>query len=133
MKKFICSLTVSLLFSVWTYGQVLSLGEMNPPADFENIHVERIAGDELTSSFVIWVKTSVKEHYHAEHSEVVYILEGSGEMTIGTETQSIESGDYLFIPKGTKHSVLVTSSAPLKAISIQSPHFDGTDRVFTGQ
>ena len=113
--------------------QFLSTAEIIPIEEYENIHVQKLDDDPLTTTFMIWVKETVKEHYHAEHTEVVYVLEGSGLMTLGEEEKKITSGDYVFIPKGTHHSVQVIGDIPMKVLSIQTPSFDGKDRVFVTQ
>ena len=61
------------------------------------------------------------------------MLEGSGLMTLGDEERRIKKGDYVFIPKGTHHSVQVIGEEPMKVISVQTPSFDGSDRVFVTQ
>ncbi len=94
----------------------------------EPLKVEKIGGDSLTTSFVISIKQGVKKHFHKEHSETIYILEGQGKMLLGEKTINIKKGDYIFIPKNTPHKVDVTSENPLKVLSIQSPYFDGKDR-----
>lgn len=129
MKTLILSI-IFLVVSIKLLGQThQSLHDQNPPPDFENVHVEPLAGDSLSSSFLIWVKNSVALHLHEHHSEHVIILEGEGEMRIGDDTLFIQPGDYLFLPKGTPHAVWVTSPQAIKAISIQTPLFDGSDRV----
>ena len=108
-----------------------ALDSFKPGAEYDNIHVMKIEEDSLQSTFVIWVKKSVKEHFHAEHTENLIVLEGKAEMKLGDSVFVISKGDYLNIPKGTPHAVLsVLSKKPLKVLSIQSPYFDGKDRVF---
>jgi quercetin dioxygenase-like cupin family protein len=102
------------------------------PSTFDNVYVRKIADDSLQTTFVIWIKRGVTEHYHQAHTENIYVLEGKAEMTIKGDKQIVKKGDYLNIPMGTIHSVnKVLSRKPLKVISIQSPRFDGTDRVLT--
>ena len=72
----------------------------------------------------------VKEHKHKFHTEQVTILQGVGEMTLGDKTFTIKKGDVIFIPKNTFHSVKSKSSIPLKVQSVQTPMFDGKDRIF---
>jgi quercetin dioxygenase-like cupin family protein len=107
--------------------------QLLPEDQFENIKVKGLDNSDDASSFIIWVKDHVREHYHKEHTEVVYVIEGSGMMTLGNDSYSIEKGDYIFIPRGTPHSVRVNEENTLKVISIQTPHFDGTDRHFTNR
>lgn len=105
----------------------------SPKVEYDNIHVEKLASDSLNSTFAIWIKKSVPEHYHAEHTETVVVLQGEGMMTLGSESFLIREGSTVYIPKGTPHSVKVSSKVPLKVISVQSPMFSGKDRIFTNQ
>jgi quercetin dioxygenase-like cupin family protein len=100
---------------------------------FSNVHVLPLNEDSLSSTFIIWVKDEVKPHYHEAHTEVVYVLKGKGDMMLNDTWKTIKAGDYIFIPKGTKHAVKVTGDETLKVISIQSPRFDGQDRVLVPQ
>lgn len=106
------------------------LDAISPPGEFENIHVEKIATDSLSTAFVIWVKKEVKPHVHERHTESLYVLEGDGKMLLGSETIQISAGDFLHIPSGTIHSLEVTSQKPVKVISLQAPEFHGKDRKF---
>ena len=121
-----------VLLSTVVFGQEFSeLETYEPSGEFDNIHVMKVAEDELQSSFVIWIKKGVKEHYHSEHTENIIVLEGEAVMTLGDDLFLIKKGDYVNIPKGTPHSVTqVLSDEPLKVLSVQSPKFDGSDRVF---
>lgn len=108
------------------------LNEYQPSEEYENIHVQKIAEDDLHSTYIIWVKESVAEHYHASHTENIVVIQGKARMTLNGEEITIKKGDYINIPEGTKHAVLeVTSHKPLKVMSTQSPKFDGKDRIFT--
>ncbi|MFN4233251.1 MAG: cupin domain-containing protein [Bacteroidia bacterium] len=122
---FIVCLTLKLKIAAQTFN----LNALVPKENFENIYSEKIAEDSLSSSFIIWIKKEVKLHKHLEHSEHVYILEGEGEMQLGEKWINIKSGDLIFIPKNTPHKVKTSSTTILKALSIQSPFFDGSDRI----
>lgn len=126
---------LNLLAVVFTFTlnaqEFKTFDEYQPIGEFENISVLKIAEDSLQSSFIIWIKKGVKAHYHAEHTENIVVLEGEAMMSMENELFMIKKGDYLNIPMGTVHSVTqILSDKPLKVLSIQSPHFDGTDRVF---
>lgn len=107
-----------------------SLDTITAPAVYENIYSRQIASDSLVSSYVIFIKKEVKKHKHVYHSEHVYILEGEGEMVLGEKTFKVKKGDIIFILKNTAHALKVTSSTPMKVLSIQAPMFDGKDRMF---
>lgn len=96
---------------------------------YDNIHSRAIATDSLSSGFVILIKKEVKLHKHLHHSEFVIVIDGEGKMTLGNQELIIKKNDVIFIPKNTPHKVITTSQTPLKVISIQSPYFDGKDRV----
>lgn len=129
MKWFVI---VLLQLSFKLYAQELKeLDTIQPSSSYENIHVRKIADDPLQSSFVIWVKDHVKAHYHADHTENIYVIDGKAEMLLGSETIEIKKGDYINIPKKTPHAVTkVLSRSPLMVLSIQSPQFEGKDRIF---
>jgi len=94
--------------------------------------VKKLSGDSLSTSFLIAIDKKVPLHKHLQHSEHVYVLSGKGEMTLGEKTFSISAGDFFFIPRNTPHALQVTQS-PVKIISVQSPHFDGSDRILLGK
>ena len=106
-----------------------SLDTVKAYGDYENIYLRKLNSDSLASSFVIFIKKEVKAHKHVFHSEHVYILDGEGEMTVGAQKMIVKKGDMIFIPKGTVHSLAVTSKIPVKVLSVQAPMFDGKDRV----
>ena len=118
-------------FPLLSEAQSVQFGDtISAPSFYENVFVKPISSDSLSSSFFIFIKKEVKMHKHLSHTENVYVLEGEGEMLLGDKHISIKKGDVIFIPKNTPHSLKVTSISPVKIISIQSPHFDGKDRVF---
>ena len=118
------------IFPLFALGQNQSLDTIKAPSNYDNIYNRTIASDSLSSSFVIFIKKEVKKHKHASHTENVYILDGEGEMVLGDKTFHIKKGDIIFIPMNTPHALKVTSSIPVKVLSVQSPHFDGKDRIF---
>jgi quercetin dioxygenase-like cupin family protein len=106
-----------------------NLAQLKPNRAYDNIHVEQISNDSNQTAFVIWIKNEVALHKHEWHTENVYILDGKGEMTLGDEKFVVKKGDYFNIPEGTPHALKVLSSGPVKVLSIQSPYFDGSDRI----
>jgi mannose-6-phosphate isomerase-like protein (cupin superfamily) len=94
-----------------------------------SIRVSNLAGDSLTNSFIITITDSVKLHMHQYHSEHIYVISGSAQLTLGENKFEINPGDYVFIPRQTPHKAVVLGTLPLRVLSIQSPAFDGTDRT----
>ena len=130
MIKLIFSIIIAGLCSVYV-AQTNDVGDLTPDSsDYDNLYIKKLSSDSLSTSFAIWIKLKVKLHKHDFHTEHVYVLEGSGDFTLGDTTQPIKKGDLITIPKNTWHGVEVTSKVPLKVVSIQSPEFKGVDRVF---
>ena len=109
---------------------VFKLKKEKPDVIYENIHVRKISDSPEQTTFLIWIKNSVKLHKHVHHTENIYVISGNGELTIGDEKLVIKKGDFFTIPKNTPHGLEVRSSAPVKVLSIQSPQFKGVDRIF---
>jgi mannose-6-phosphate isomerase-like protein (cupin superfamily) len=131
MKHLAIPTFIALILTVSTMGQrIYTPSTENPDKDFENIYSSLIFSDSLTSSFLIIVKKEVKLHKHVNHSEHVYVLDGSGDMILGEDNISITKGDLIIIPKNTIHSLIVTSVDPVRILSFQSPEFSGNDRVY---
>jgi len=124
---FISTLLITLNFIGQT---VTNFDSIQPSEDYENIHVQKLDSDSLSTTFAIWVKLKVRMHKHAFHTENVYVSEGEGTFYLGDEQFPIKKGDLIVIPKNTWHGVDVTSTTAMKVISLQSPEFKGNDRIF---
>lgn len=127
--KYICAFALALLACSHSHAQHYAAVNERMHDELSKIQIERLAGDSLTTSFLIGIPHRVPTHYHAAHSEHVYVLQGSGRMWLGGDTLMIGPGDYVFIPAQTTHGVEVIGDEVLKVISIQAPDFDGSDRV----
>ena len=64
---------------------------------------------------------SVPLHTHEASEEVIHIISGAGEATIGDETFQLVAGSTLLIPIGTPHSFRSTSPDPLTLTFTFSP------------
>jgi mannose-6-phosphate isomerase-like protein (cupin superfamily) len=129
MRYFSYSFLLIILLSFSSYAQQQYIDSIQAPKDYENIYLRPLYSDSLSSSFVIFIKKEVKPHKHIYHTEQVYILDGEGEMLLGEKSIIVKKGDIIFIPKNTVHSLKNNSNIPVKVLSVQSPYFDGTDRV----
>ncbi|MFD2167969.1 cupin domain-containing protein [Thalassotalea euphylliae] len=123
------SLLTAILLLISSFTLAQNLQSYEAPKNNNNINVIPLGSDKHASEFLIFIRESVPLHYHAEHTELVYILSGMGSMQLGDQTMSVKSGDFIRIPQGTHHSVTVTSKEPLKVLSVQTPEFTGKDRV----
>ena len=125
------SFFILILFPVIGFAQTSNhLNDLVVKDSTANFNSIPLGSDSLSSAFLIVIKNEVKSHKHVYHTENVYIIEGTGHMTMGDKEFDVKPGDHFFIPKGIYHGVKVTSTKPLKLLSVQSPYSDGTDRVF---
>lgn len=61
-------------------------------------------------------------HTHPESDEVLVILEGTGEQTVGDSGKfAVGPGDSIFIPMGTEHSTFNTGWTQLRILAIYMP------------
>jgi mannose-6-phosphate isomerase-like protein (cupin superfamily) len=109
--------------------QHLSLSSLSNTED-QNIRVQALGSTAHSSSFVIWVRDSVKAHYHEAHTETLLVLEGEASMLLGDSILSIKPNDFIEIPPKTVHAVWVKGKKELKVLSVQAPEFKGKDRLF---
>ena len=126
------SITLTFLFLIYIASAqtIKSTYNLEPAEEYDNLYIQKIDTDSLSTTFAIWIKLQVKMHKHLNHVENLYILEGTGEFTVSDSTYDVKKGDLIIIPKNTWHGVTISSKKPMKAISIQSPEFKGLDRVF---
>jgi mannose-6-phosphate isomerase-like protein (cupin superfamily) len=133
MKKLFTILSIAIGATLANAQTITNEADLITPAKLATVEGRDIGSDSLSSGNVIWIKTELKAHKHLTHSEHVYVIDGEAEMRLGDKTVKIKNGDIIFIPKGTVHAVKVTSKRPLKVLSVQAPHSDGTDRVFVNE
>jgi hypothetical protein len=62
----------TLLISAGAMAQRIDTHHINPDStNYPNVYVKKIAEDSLQSTYIIWIKNTVKSHYHAHHTELV--------------------------------------------------------------
>lgn len=94
---------------------------IEPPGEFENIHLHSLESSEKRDLFVAWVKQEVPEEVHHDILESFLILEGSCECHITDEKGSTRivrmgQGDFITMQVGETHDIVITSLKPVKAI-----------------
>jgi mannose-6-phosphate isomerase-like protein (cupin superfamily) len=62
-------------------------------------------------------------HNH-EQEEIYFVLEGTGEICVADERQTIEGGEVVSIPSGAYHQLTNTGSTPLRMIYCYGPAGD---------
>jgi mannose-6-phosphate isomerase-like protein (cupin superfamily) len=62
--------------------------------------------------------------HNQEQEEVYFIVEGTGEMCLGSERQVLTSGQAAFIPPGEFHQLTNLGDTPLRMIYVYGPAGD---------
>jgi mannose-6-phosphate isomerase-like protein (cupin superfamily) len=72
---------------------------------------------------------AVGKHLHRETEEIYYILSGSGEMTVGDDTESVSAGDAVYIPRNNAHTLKNTGNEPMKILLVCGGAHDLKDSI----
>ena len=62
--------------------------------------------------------------HNQEQEEVYFVLEGTGEMCLGEERQTVTTGQAVYIPSGVFHQLTNTAATPLKMMYCYGPAGD---------
>ena len=68
-------------------------------------------------------KTSLA-HKHAV-DEALYIISGRGSVEVDGETHSIKTGDYIYVPRGSSHTIITDKNSKLRIFFV----FSGTTEI----
>jgi quercetin dioxygenase-like cupin family protein len=90
-----------------------------------------LEGDAPLSASVLRTKAgaNIPEHVHAKETEMLYVLEGSGTMTINGVAMAVTPTSVIQIPANTKHAFTATSA--VRALQIYTPA--GPEQRFKAQ
>ena len=83
---------------------------------------ESVGSDTALSLGTFLPGSGVPEHVHEGSAEILYILNGEVEMTIGAERFRAGAGSAVYIPPDTPHSATVLGSIePVKVVQVYAP------------
>ncbi len=100
----------------------LSLTELTSPADPTlgsgyTFPISAATGSAATAAVYFEVAPGKRLGRHTDSSEeVIYVVEGNGEVTIGDERALVSTGSLAVVPALVPHDVRNTGSTPLKII-----------------
>lgn len=66
------------------------------------------------------------EHVHPNCEEVVYVLDGEVEHSLGIERTVLRAGDLIVVPRNVPHRLINTGSDPVRAYIV----FSSSEREF---
>jgi quercetin dioxygenase-like cupin family protein len=70
-------------------------------------------------SLMTWVaapRTGSPPHVHARSDETFYVVEGPLEFVLGDERITLETGDFVRVPAGTRHAFRNDSEKPVEML-----------------
>jgi mannose-6-phosphate isomerase-like protein (cupin superfamily) len=101
--------------------------EIRPLIDRTTSNIERCS----LAEEMLPAGASVGRHHHLETEEIYYILQGSGQMTVGDEVRAVKSGDAVFIPRGHTHTLENTGQEPMTILLVCGPAYSFKDHHAT--
>jgi hypothetical protein len=95
--------------------------DIEPPAEYDNIHLHPLESNDTRDLFLAFVKEIVPEEVHHDLIESIMLLEGTCECHIWTEKGEkrlvrMQVGDFIEMKIGEIHDIYITSAKPAKAI-----------------
>jgi mannose-6-phosphate isomerase-like protein (cupin superfamily) len=69
---------------------------------------------------------AIKRHIHAHSTEFLYVVSGTGSVTLGRTNRPIGPGDMISIPMGTPHA-FAANGAPLRFVEVDVPSIATND------
>jgi quercetin dioxygenase-like cupin family protein len=81
----------------------------------------KTVGRELGGAAFVWEIQSppgamVPPHIHSVEDELIYVVEGQLEATVGDQTYTLGAGDLVKMPKGVPHGIRMAESGPAKTL-----------------
>ncbi|MCA9874152.1 MAG: cupin domain-containing protein [Anaerolineales bacterium] len=101
-----------------------------------NSNVDHVDHEAASNLAVTWVEVEPGAaqipHHHAPE-QIYVIVQGSGLMRVGEETQQVTAGDLVFIPPHAVHGLQNNGADVLIYVSAATPPFDLTEAYDRGQ
>jgi putative monooxygenase len=90
--------------------------------------VDRDIGAQHVMAYRLTLEPDSSEtHVHAGAEEVLYVLEGNGEVRVEAATHPVSPGRAVFVPDGAEHSYVNTGPTQLIMVGAMAPPVDPND------
>lgn len=90
--------------------------------------VDRELGAKHVTSYRLKIDPhSTETHVHPGAEEVLYILEGNGEIRVEGVRHDVRQGQAVHVPDGAEHSYINTGDRPLVLVGAMAPSIDPDD------
>ncbi len=90
--------------------------DITPPEKYDNVYLKHLYKDQDKELILVWLQNKIPVESHDEHLESIFILEGSCDCYVDDLFIQLEKGGYIQIPLNVDHTIISTSSKPVKAI-----------------
>ena len=60
-------------------------------------------------------------HYHPDHEELFYVIEGTVEFETADDEYQVEEGEVFFVPEGSPQRGRATGDSPARVIAVGAP------------
>ena len=98
------------------FADVLKREDMVAPEDFKDFFVKIFGYNENAMTALVWIRKRSPLEVHNHEHENFFIVEGSCDIVVDGEVNSLVPGNYFSIPLHKSHEVIVTSEIPCKVI-----------------
>jgi len=100
-------------------------GMLFPNLDHESVEV-KLSSEDTEGRYTVqdehWHPGfTVPPHFHKEHAETFYLMDGQYQWTVGGETHLMNAGDLVYIPPNVVHSVHVVGNKDAHVLFIFAP------------
>jgi quercetin dioxygenase-like cupin family protein len=87
--------------------------------------IDRDLGAEHVMAYRLTLEPdSALSHVHIGAEEVLYVLEGTGEVRVEGTSHEVGAGQAVFIPDGAEHTYVNTGATPLVLVGAMAPPID---------
>ena len=109
-------------------GAFIVLPDQGRLLDLGSFQAEVLASAEQTADAFTLMKTKSEPsgfgpplHRHRDSAEAFFVLEGEYLMFIQDEQHVCPAGSFVYVPRGTAHTFMVTSAEPGKKLNLFAP------------
>lgn len=112
-------------FAAFDIAKIVARGLEQKKGNFESSILQT---GSTGSVQVVSLKGTIGSHTFANTTQIIYIVSGSGEFTVGDKKQTVSSGMVVVIPNGTDHSFKNsgTKDNPLVFVNLKTPFDDAS-------
>ena len=89
-----------------------------------------VPGNDTCSLHRVTISSNARTHFHRDHTEVYYFLEGEGHIELDGKLHAARPGMSVLIPPGVRHRAVVAAGERMVILNYVTPPFDPADEWF---